>query len=160
MGSKPNAPTSTIPDLIASKILTGKTPRILQALRFDPRGRTPDLQRVNLLGEVPISPEEDFFRAVIEQRKRAQARDTAEEDRAVLSTRALDPIAKRQAQTPKVSCCGDRSRPIRSTRCSPARRATRSSSASPARSPRSATTATTTEHAPTPGSSSSQYSKS
>jgi len=42
----------TIADLIASKILTGKTPRVVRALRFEPHGRTTSLEPVSLLGEV------------------------------------------------------------------------------------------------------------
>lgn len=57
------------PDLIASKILTGKTPRILKALRMVPVGRQRNLKSTNLGGMVEIKPAEmDFYRTVIEQR--------------------------------------------------------------------------------------------
>jgi hypothetical protein len=79
----------TIADLIGSKILTGKAPQVLKAIRFEPRGQTPELQSVRLLDEVPVSPDEDFFRAVIEQRKRAQARGTDEEDRRAKSLKVI-----------------------------------------------------------------------
>jgi len=63
----------TIPDLIASKLLTGKTPKILRAIRFAGHGTIPDLCPVDLLGTTPVDPRErDFFRTVIEQRTRAQ----------------------------------------------------------------------------------------
>jgi hypothetical protein len=79
----------TIADLIQSKILTGKAPRVLRAIRFEPRGQTPDLQSVSLLGEVPVSPGEDFFRAVIEERKRAEARGSDEEKRRAKSLKVI-----------------------------------------------------------------------
>jgi hypothetical protein len=56
------------PDLIASKILTGKTPKILKALRMVPSGRQSGLKRTNLGGMVEVNPEDDFYRTVIEQR--------------------------------------------------------------------------------------------
>jgi hypothetical protein len=57
------------PDLVASKILTSKTPQILKALRVVPFGRQNNLKTANLGGMVEIKPgEEDFFRKVIEQR--------------------------------------------------------------------------------------------
>ena len=65
----------TIADLIASKLLTGRAPTILKAISFEARGTLPDLQAVDLMGETPIDPlAGDFFRTVIEQRKRAAAR--------------------------------------------------------------------------------------
>jgi hypothetical protein len=70
-----------IADLIKSKLITSKPPRILRALRFKPRGKTGGLQSVKLLGEVPVSPDEDFFRVMIEQRKRAELRGTSDEKR-------------------------------------------------------------------------------
>ncbi len=79
----------TIADLIGSKILTGNTPKILKALRFEPRGTTPGLQPVELLSEVPVSPDEDFFRVVIEQRKRTQQRGTHEEARRAKSLKVI-----------------------------------------------------------------------
>jgi hypothetical protein len=79
----------TLADLVASKLLTGKAPRVIRALRFQPRGKAPGLQSVSLLGEVPVSPEEDFFKAVIEQRKRAQQRDTDEESRRAKSLKVI-----------------------------------------------------------------------
>jgi hypothetical protein len=56
------------PDLIASKILTGKTPKILRALRMVSGGRQSGLSRTNLGGMVEVNPDDDFYRTVIEQR--------------------------------------------------------------------------------------------
>jgi hypothetical protein len=63
----------TLPDLIASVLLTGKAPTITQALRFVPVGQQPDLQPVQLRGDVSVNPAaEDFFRAVVQARQRAK----------------------------------------------------------------------------------------
>jgi hypothetical protein len=57
------------PDLVASKILTGKAPRILKAIQMVPGNRQRNLATTNLGGMVEIKPaEEDFYRKVIEQR--------------------------------------------------------------------------------------------
>jgi hypothetical protein len=57
------------PDLIASKILTGKTPRILKALEMVPSGRQNRLKSTNLGGMVKIEPaEQDFYCEVIQQK--------------------------------------------------------------------------------------------
>ena len=61
------------PDLIASKILTGKTPRILKALEMVPGGRQNLLKSTNLGGMVKIKPaEQDFYCEVIQQRAISQ----------------------------------------------------------------------------------------
>ncbi len=57
------------PDLIASKLLTGKSPRILKALEMIPSGRQASLRETNLGGSVKINPlQQDFYREVIQQR--------------------------------------------------------------------------------------------
>jgi hypothetical protein len=57
------------PDLIASKILTGKAPRILKAIQMVPGNPQKNLATTNLGGMVEIRPAEmDFYRTVIEQR--------------------------------------------------------------------------------------------
>jgi hypothetical protein len=57
------------PDLVASKILTGRTPKILQAIRMVHDGRQSRLESTNLAGMVEIDPnKDDFYRKVIEQR--------------------------------------------------------------------------------------------
>jgi hypothetical protein len=58
------------PDLIASKIQTGRTPRILKALRIISHGQQQGMKPVGLRGMVKIDPyEDDLFKRVIEQRK-------------------------------------------------------------------------------------------
>jgi hypothetical protein len=57
------------PDIVASKLLTGKSPRILKAIRMVANGCQSVLRTTNLGGMVEISPTKgDFYRTVIEQR--------------------------------------------------------------------------------------------
>jgi hypothetical protein len=58
-------------DVIASAIRTGKSPRILRAVRMVPHGKQAGMKTVNLRGSmVEIDPyKNDLFRKVIEQRK-------------------------------------------------------------------------------------------
>jgi hypothetical protein len=59
------------PDVIASVLLTGKVPHIEKAIRMVPHGTQRGLQSTKLRGMVTINPKtDDFFRHVIEQRKR------------------------------------------------------------------------------------------
>jgi len=62
------------PDVIASVLLTGKVPHIEKAIRMVPHGKQPGLQSTKLRRMVIINPKtDDFFRHVIEQRKRHQS---------------------------------------------------------------------------------------
>jgi hypothetical protein len=57
------------PDVMASKLSTGKVPKIIKAVRMAPKGTQSALQITNLGGLVAIDPEkDDFYRKVIEQR--------------------------------------------------------------------------------------------
>lgn len=77
----------TLADLAASKLLTGRAPQIQRAYRLVPSGPAADLQPVELLREVSIEPEsDDFFKAIIERRKAAQAQG---EDRLAKSLKVL-----------------------------------------------------------------------
>ncbi|MBB5328427.1 DNA polymerase [Tunturiibacter gelidoferens] len=59
------------PDLVASALLTGKSPRIIKAIRMVPHGTQKGLNRISLYGTIDIDPhKDDFFRYVIEQRER------------------------------------------------------------------------------------------
>jgi len=64
----------TIADLVASKILTGKTPKILRAFRFVGSGRLAALKPVSIRGQIDVDPAEDFFVRVVEMRAEAKAR--------------------------------------------------------------------------------------
>ena len=75
----------SLPDVIASKLITGKTPRIVDAFRIEPLGTLENLKQINLRGTIPVDPKhQDFFKVVIEQRKLAQSRSD------------LDPIEKKR----------------------------------------------------------------
>ncbi len=64
-----------IPDLIASKLLTGKAPKVLRAYRFMPVGVQDGLKPVKLMGVVPVDPcSQDFFRLVIEERRKVKSK--------------------------------------------------------------------------------------
>jgi len=64
-----------IPDLVASRLLTGKSPDIVEAIVFEPVGTEVGLKEIKLRGELNIEPQShDFFTWVIEQR--ARVRDT------------------------------------------------------------------------------------
>jgi hypothetical protein len=60
----------TLADVVAAKILSGKTPEILKAYRVIPRGKQAGLQGLKLRGEIDVNPAADnFFKKVIEKRK-------------------------------------------------------------------------------------------
>jgi hypothetical protein len=66
------------PDVIASKLLTGKAPRIQRALRFRPAGMQAGLRLVSLFGGMEVHPRnQDLFHALIEQRHEVQQRASA-----------------------------------------------------------------------------------
>jgi hypothetical protein len=56
------------PDVVASALLTGKAPHIVKAIRLVPHGRQSGLKTTNLAGMVKISPADDFFCRVTEQK--------------------------------------------------------------------------------------------
>jgi hypothetical protein len=63
------------PDLCASKLLSGKSPKVLKAYRLLPEGLQKGLHSVRLRGEIQIDPAaQDFFRSLIEERKRIKNR--------------------------------------------------------------------------------------
>lgn len=72
----------SVADLVASKLLTGRSPQIEEAVTFTPRGRLPELGSVNLLGDLVIDPtSRDFFRTLVEERRRTQASELGETER-------------------------------------------------------------------------------
>jgi hypothetical protein len=59
------------PDLVASKLLTGNTPRIVKAIRMLVSGEQKRIYATKLAGTVAIDPrKDDFFVRVIEERNR------------------------------------------------------------------------------------------
>lgn len=64
------------PDLVASVLLTGKIPKLQQAFRLVPVCVQSSLRAVALRGSVTIDPaSDDFFKTVIEERKRVPKTD-------------------------------------------------------------------------------------
>lgn len=66
-----------LPDVVASVILTGKIPKIIDAFRIEPAGGLlNDLKPTTLRGKIEIDPtKQDFFKTVIEERKRLDSRN-------------------------------------------------------------------------------------
>lgn len=65
----------SVADALESKLLTGRTPKIIQAFRLRAVGLQSTLRPIALRGEVTIDPSlEDFFKAVIEARKAVKER--------------------------------------------------------------------------------------
>ncbi len=64
----------TIADLVASKILSGKTPKVLRAFRFIGSGRLDTLKPTSIRGQGDVDPNGDFFVRVVEMRAEAKTR--------------------------------------------------------------------------------------
>jgi hypothetical protein len=105
----------TIADLVASKLLTGKAPRVRRAVRFRPsEARTPGLTPVELLGATPVDPaQQDFFRTVVEERRRTEARHDLPPNERAWRTKGLKVLANATsygiyAQMTRHELAGDR----------------------------------------------------
>jgi hypothetical protein len=60
----------SLPDIVVSKLLTGRVPKIVDAFRIQPRGVLDELEPIKLRSTVAVDPAtDDFFKIVIEQRK-------------------------------------------------------------------------------------------
>ncbi len=82
------------PDLVASAILRGKPPRITRAVALVPEGRQEGLLAVEFGGALHVDPaSDDFFRTIIEARKRAQSNTTLLEDERVRVGQSLKIMA-------------------------------------------------------------------
>jgi hypothetical protein len=67
------------PDLVASVLLTGKQPRIVEAFKIEPIGTAEGLKLIQFRGQVHIDPRtQDFFKTVIEERNRLAVRTDLE----------------------------------------------------------------------------------
>jgi hypothetical protein len=77
----------TLADLVASKVLCGRTPEVLRAVSLKPVGRQAGLRAVRIRGMVEVDPRKgDFFRQVIELRRTVDRDDAIPiEDRERLS---------------------------------------------------------------------------
>jgi hypothetical protein len=72
----------SLPDVVASVLLTGKVPKIVAAFKFVPIGRMSPLRQVCFRNKLWVDPRtEDLFRTVIEQRKSQSIKErTSRED--------------------------------------------------------------------------------
>jgi hypothetical protein len=83
-----------LPDLAASALLTGRVPKIVDAFKIQARGRLPGLRKITLRGTVPIDPAtQDFFRTVIEERKRLAANPALSDEERKRLDKALKVLA-------------------------------------------------------------------
>ena len=65
----------SLPDVVASVLLTGRIPRIVDAFRIEAHGQLKRLESCKLRGVVDVDPRtQDFFRVVIEERQRLKER--------------------------------------------------------------------------------------
>lgn len=65
----------SLPDVIASVLLSGKIPRIVDAFRIEAHGIVDGLKTATLYGAIEVAPQkQDFFKRVIEERKRLSPR--------------------------------------------------------------------------------------
>jgi hypothetical protein len=69
----------TIQDIIASILLTGKIPEIVDAVTFIPQGIQDNLKDVKI-ADITISPEEDFIRTLIEERMKVKKSNRKDKD--------------------------------------------------------------------------------
>jgi hypothetical protein len=80
-----------LPDLVASVLLTGRVPKIVEAFRIEPEGTLDTLRPIQFRGMVTIDPrQQDFFKTIIEERKRSARR----KDLPKLERDRLDKAAK------------------------------------------------------------------
>jgi hypothetical protein len=72
-----------LPDVVASVILTGRVPDVVDAFRLEPGGVLDSLRPVKLRGAIDVDPRrQDFFKVVVEERKRlARRSDLPEAER-------------------------------------------------------------------------------
>jgi hypothetical protein len=81
----------SLPDVAASVLLTGRAPNIVDAFRIEAHGQLKGLEPCKLRGVVDVDPRErDFFRVVIEERKRLPQRN----DISAIEKKRLDKALK------------------------------------------------------------------
>lgn len=61
-----------LPDVIAGKLLTDKSPKIIHAIKFVPKGKQVDLKTITIVGDLTISPDEDLFLKLRQLRVKVQ----------------------------------------------------------------------------------------
>jgi hypothetical protein len=63
----------TLADVLAAKVLTDRTPTIVRAIRFDPKGKQAGLKPVVVAGETIDPTTQDFYRQLIIHRNKLKA---------------------------------------------------------------------------------------
>ena len=63
-----------LPDVIASKLSTGRSPKILKAIKFTPQGKQKHLRSIRIVGGSTVRPDEDLFLRLRRLRKATQER--------------------------------------------------------------------------------------
>jgi hypothetical protein len=65
----------SLPDIVASVLLNGRIPQIVDAFYIKPQGRLRGIRPTKLRGAIPVLPgTQDFFKVAIEERKRLSKR--------------------------------------------------------------------------------------
>ena len=62
----------TLADVLASKLLTGKSPKILRAVKSVPQGKQTGLVPIQIFGELIVNPDEDLFLKFRELREKTK----------------------------------------------------------------------------------------
>lgn len=71
----PNAVWYSLPDVVASVILTGRIPKVIDAFQLTATGKLKHSKPISLRGAIEVDPgEKDLFKVVIEERKRLASR--------------------------------------------------------------------------------------
>jgi hypothetical protein len=64
----------TLADVLASKVLTGRTPEVVRALRFKPKGAQKGLRPINIAGQTINPASDDFYQRLIIHRNAIKAK--------------------------------------------------------------------------------------
>ena len=64
----------TLADVLASKVLTGRTPEVIRALRFRPKGRRRGLKPIDIAGQTINPATDDFYQRLIIHRNAIKAK--------------------------------------------------------------------------------------
>jgi hypothetical protein len=84
----------SLPDVVVSVLLTGRVPKIIDAFRIEAVGQLAGLETTHFCGAIEIDPRrQDFFKVVIEERKRLPSRSGLSEDERERLDKALKVLA-------------------------------------------------------------------
>ena len=72
----------TLADAVASKLLTGRPPRVLRAISFHPAGGQQKLSAIKLRGQLDYDPKDDLYMTLVEERQRLRNGPDAEQPEA------------------------------------------------------------------------------